>query len=251
MKFLTPLIIAGSLWVGSAVAGQCEVSLLHDIRVNSEALTVTDGEAPVFKIRQGGLLSVAGVEVALSEEQRVLVEEYAGEVGALLPQWILAVSNSLEMAEQSLTRALTTAFGPDSVPLEKSASAMAQARLKFEEITSASEGEYTISSGVFNDIEDSFGEEFSAKMEEAVLSSLGSVLSAAGEAMMSSPGNFKASMDDFSDRMSLVGDELGAMGDAMEQTGYILCGETLRVQTLEKRVARKVPALAQYPLFAS
>jgi hypothetical protein len=251
MKFIAAVFMLGSLCLSSIAAAVCDVSLLHDIRVSSKGLTVSDGGVPVFEIRQGGLLSIEGADVQLSEEQRDLVEEYAGDVGALLPQWILGVSDSLAMVEKSLESALTTAFGADSVPVQKSALAMAKARHKFEEYTSASDGEYSISSGVFNNIEDSFGEEFSEEMEEAVLSSLGSVFAEVGKAMMSSPKNFDARMSDFTDRMSEVGHDLGVMGDSMEHTGDILCGETMRMQTLEKRVARKVPALAQYPLFAS
>lgn len=251
MKLIAALVMLATLFLSSVVVAECNVSLLHDIRVSSKALTVSDDGLLVFEIRQGGMLNVKGVDIELSEVQRELVEEYAGDVGALLPQWIVAVSDSLSLAEKSLNSALTTAFGADSVPVQKSAKAMAQARLRFEEITSARDGEYSIESGVFNDIEDSFGEEFSEELEEAVLSSLGSVFAEVGEAMMSSTKNFEATMEDFADRMSAVGDELSAMGDTVKHTGDILCGETLRVQTLEKRVGRKVPALAQYPLFGS
>ena len=244
------LFIFGLFLSSSALAAECTIDLNYNIQVSSKALSVSDETETLYKIQQGGLLAVKGKSVALNEEQRALTEEYAGEVAALVPQWIALVSDALTVAEESLGVAFAAAFGDDSAAVAKTTQALASARERFEASSSAQDGVYSISVLAFNDVDGAFDEEFSEDLEDAVMASLGSVFAEIGKTMIASEGSFEERMEDFGRRMDLMAEELKSMGERLEETAEALCDGMKNVQKLERKLRKEVPELKDYPLFA-
>ena len=102
----------------------CNIDLKHDIRVSAERVAVSDGEQALFDIEQGGELTVREQPVALTLQQRELVETYGGELSALIPQVIELVSSALALAGSSVSTAFNEAFGEDSTSGDKLAAAL-------------------------------------------------------------------------------------------------------------------------------
>jgi len=250
MKYLAALIF-GIMLSAVAVADECTIDLKYDIRVSSEALTVSNETEVVYEIKQGGLLAVKGESIELDDEQRALAEEYAGEVAALVPQWIELVSSALTVAEESLTVAFGAAFGEDSAAVTKSAQALGSARERFENSSSSEDGVYEISVFAFNNLDGAFDEEFSEDIEDAVMASLGSVFIEIGKTLLSSEADFDESMESFGERMDVMGEELHSMGDGLEETAEELCDGMRKVQKLERTLAKEIPELEGYLLFES
>jgi hypothetical protein len=249
MKRFT-LFIFGLLLSSSALASECTIDLNYNIEVSSEALTVSDETETIYTIAQGGLLTVKGQSVALNQEQRTLAEEYAGEVAALVPQWIALVSDALSVAEESLGVAFTAAFGEGSAAVTKVTQALASARERFEASSSAQDGVYSISVLAFNDEEGAFGEEFNEDLEDAVMASLGSAFAEIGKTLIASEGSFNERMESFSQRMELMGDELDSMGEGLEEIAETLCDGMKNVQKLERKLRKEVPELEDYQLLS-
>ncbi len=250
MKHFTALIF-GIFLSSLAAAEECSIDLKYNIQVSSELLSVSDETDTIYEIRQGGLLEVKGEAIELDDTQRALAEEYAGEVAALVPQWIALVSSALTVAEESLAVAFSAAFGEDSSAVVKSTQAMASARERFEASSSAEDGVYSISVFALNDLDGAFDEEFSEDIEDAVMASLGSVFIEIGKTLMSSEANFEERMDSFGKRMNVMGEELESMGEELQETAEELCAGMEKVQKLEQQLMKEVPELAGYPLFAS
>ena len=250
MKHLA-IFILGMVLSSLASTEECSVDLNYNIRVSSEFLEVSDASEVQYLIRQGGLLSVKGVPVVLNEEQKTLAENYAGEVGALVPQWILLVSNALGVAEEAIRVAFGAAFGDDSEAAKKSTQALASARERFENSSNVEDGVYSIMVDSFGGVDGAFDEEFSEEIEDAVMASIGTIFLQVGKALLSSDEEFEGSMEAFGERMDRMGEELEGMGEALEETAQELCNGVHKVQRLEKQLAEEIPQLANYPLFES
>ncbi|MBE9537613.1 MAG: DUF2884 family protein [Proteobacteria bacterium] len=250
MKYLTVLVF-GLFISALATASECTIDLQYDIEVSSKALRVSDQTETIYEIRQGGWLSVKGEPVELDDEQRALAEEYAGEVAALVPQWMELVSTALTVAEKSLKVAFSAAFGEESEAVAKSGEALASARERFEASSSAEDGVYSISVFALNDLDGAFDEEFSEDIEDAIMASLGSIFIEIGKALISSDSDFDESMESFGNRMDLMGEELESMSDGLEETAEELCDGMRKVQKLERKLMKEVPELAGYQLFAT
>jgi hypothetical protein len=250
MKYLAILII-GMFFSSLALSDECTIDLKYDIRVSSEFLEVSDNDGVVYEIKQGGDLTVKGVPVDLDEQQRELAEEYAGEVAAMVPQWINLVSDALTVAEEAIRVAFSAVFGDDSAAVEKSTQALARAREKFENSSSVEDGVYNISVTSFHDEDGAFDEEFSEEIEDIVMSSVGSLFIELGKTLMSSEENFEQSREEFGERMDRMGDELETMGDELEKTASKLCSDMEHARELEDELSDQIPQLKDYHLFES
>jgi hypothetical protein len=250
MKIL-PFLIIGIFFSSLALSDECTIDLNYDIRVSSEFLEVSDKDGVVYEIMQGGDLAVKGVPVDLNEQQKELAEEYAGEVAAMVPQWINLVSNALTVAEEAIRVAFGAAFGDDSAAVEKSTQALARAREKFENSNSVDDGVYTISVNSLNNVDGAFDEDFEEELEDIVMSSVGSLFIELGKTLMSSEENFEQSMEEFGERMDRMGDELETMGDELEKTASKLCSDMEHARELEDELGDQIPELKDYRLFES
>jgi hypothetical protein len=250
MKFF-PLLIIGIFFSSLALSDECTIDLNYDIRVSSQFLEVSDKDGVVYEIRQGGDLTVKGVAVELNEQQKELAEEYAGEVAAMVPQWINLVSRALTIAEEAIRVAFSAAFGDDSAAVEKSTQALAKAREKFENSSSADDGVYTIAVNSLNDVDGAFDEDFEEELEDIVMSSVGLLFVELGKTLMSSDRNFEQSMEEFGERMDRMGDELETMGDELEKTASKLCDDMEHARALEDELSDQIPELKGYRLFES
>jgi len=251
MKRFTTLLFGVLLSALATADDDCSIDLQYDIQVSTQALKVSNESEALYQILQGGQLSVRGEAVELTDDQTVLAEEYAGEVAALILQWVELIPRALEVAEVSVTGAFTAAFGADSAPVTTSAKALALARETFERSVTVEDGVYSISMTEFNNIEETMGEELTEEIEDAIMSSLGSLFVEVGKAMVSTDGSFEQRMDAFGARMDRMGAELDRMGEELEDTSEELCAGQKKVQKLEQRVAKEIPELADYLLFAS
>lgn len=250
MKFL-PFLIIGILFSSLAVSDECNIDLNYNIRVSSEFLEVSNEGGVIYEVRQGGDLTVKGVPVDLNEQQKELLEEYAGEVAAMVPQWINLVSNALTVAEEAIRVAFSAVFGDDSAAVEKSTEALARAREKFESSSSVNEGVYAITVNSLNDADGAFDEEFSEELEDIVMSSVGLLFVELGKVLISSDKDFEQSMEAFGERMDRMGSELETMGGELERTASKLCDDMQHAQALEDELSDKIPQLKGYRLFES
>jgi hypothetical protein len=250
MKHLALLII-GIFFSSLAMSDECTIDLNYDIRVSSEFLEVSDENGVVYEITQDGDLAVKGDPVELNEQQKELAQAYAGEVAAMVPQWINLVSHALTVAEEAIRVAFSAAFGDDSAAVDKSTQALARAREKFENSSSAGDGVYSIKVNSLNGVDGAFDEDFEEELEDIVMSSVGLLFVELGKTLISSDEDFTQSMDAFGERMDRMGEELEGMGAELEKTASKLCDDMEHARELEDELKDQVPELKGYRLFES
>jgi len=224
----------------------CEIDIKHDLRVSAELVSVSNGDEPLYDIAQGGLLSVRDEPVELDSEQRALVEEYAGELSALVPQIIELVSSALALAGSSVSTAFNEAFGGDSAAGEKLAAALDQARLEFEAKAKPEPGLYVLA-----DADDEFGDELEEEMDDLVGEALGEIMAEIGSAMVSGEGSFVERMERFGESMETMGEEIERSSEVVADWGEEVCANVERVRILEQEVQRKVPEFADMGVLGS
>ena len=211
----------------------CDIDLKHDIRVSAERVSVSEGDVSLFDIEQGGVLIVRELPVALNADQRDLVENYGGELSALIPQVIELVSGALALAGSSVS----TAFGEDSTAGDKLAAALDEARLSFEAKAKPEPGIYVLA-----DSDDEFGDELEEEMDTLVGEAMAEVMAQIGRVLTSKEGNFVERMEAFGAGMETVGREIEQSAEVVADWGKEVCANVERVRDLEQEVQRQVPA---------
>ena len=216
---------------------QCDIDISHNVRVSSEIVEVTEGEAPLFTINQAGDLQVRGEAVALETEQRELARAYAGEVSALVPQVIELVSRALELAGGSVQVAFDEAFGEGSQSGTKMNEVIEQARLKFEARAKPEPGVYVLSAN-----DDELGDELGDEIDALVGEAMGELMGELGRAMTSGEGSFIESMEAFGERMETLGEEIEQSSEVVADFGEEACNSMRRVAALESEMQAAIPA---------
>ena len=217
----------------------CTIDIKHDIRVSAERLSVAAGDESLYDIEQGGALAVRGQPVELSSDQRALVENYAGELSALIPQVIELVSSALALAGSSVSAAFREAFGEDSSSGDKLAAALDEARLAFEARAKPEPGVYVLAES-----QDEFGDELEEEMDTLVGEAMAEVMSEIGRALTSGEGSFLERMEAFGEGMEAVGREIEQSSDVVADWSEEVCANVERVRELEREVQRQVPAFS-------
>ncbi len=214
----------------------CDIDIKHDIRVSAEQVSVADGDEPLYDIVQGGALSIRGEPVDLNGDQRALVEDYAGELSALIPQIIELVSGALALAGSSVSTAFNEAFGEDSTAGDKLAVALDEARLEFEAKAKPEEGVYVLAES-----DDEFGDELEEEIDSLVGEAMAEIMAEIGRAFTSNEGTFVERMEAFGAGMETVGREIEQSSEVVADWGEEVCANVERVRALEQEVQRRVP----------
>ena len=215
----------------------CDIDLKHDIRVSAQRVSVSEGEESLFDIEQGGVLTVREQPVVLTQAQRDLVENYGGELSALIPQVIELVSGALALAGSSVSTAFDEAFGDDSTSGDKLAAALDEARLAFEAKAKPEPGVYVLA-----DSDDEFGDELEEEMDTLVGEAMAELMAEIGRAFTSDEGSFVERLEAFGAGMETVGREIEQSSEVVADWGEEVCTSVERVRALEQEVQRQVPA---------
>ncbi len=242
MNRLIRTLVAASLFAGLAPFATadegdgCDIDIKHDIRVSADLVSVSDAGEPLYDIAQGGVLSVRGEPVDLTADQRALVEDYAGELSALVPQIIELVSGALALAGSSISTAFNEAFGGRSDAGDNLAAALDEARLRFEAKAKPEEGVYVLAES-----DDEFGDELEEEIDDLVGEAMGEIMAEIGRAFTSDEGSFVERMEAFGEGMETVGREIEQSSEVVSDWGDEVCANVERVRALEQEVQRRVP----------
>ena len=230
------LLFTSAMTLADDHGKSCDIDIKHDLRVSAELVSVSDGDTPLYAIRQGGELSVRGEPVDLDPEQQALVEEYAGELSALVPQIIELVSSALALAGSSVSTAFNEAFGGQSQAGEKLEMALDTARLEFEAKAKPEPGLYVLAES-----DDEFGDELEEEMDDLVGEAMGEIMGEIGSALVSGEGSFVERMERFGESMETMGEEIEQSSEVVADWGEEVCANVERVRMLELEVQREVP----------
>ncbi len=224
----------------------CEVSIEHDVSVNSEFVRVFDGDRTLYKMTTDGELWVGDEEIDLTDKQKTLGQEYVANLQELVPKVVTLVSDTLEITGKSLEAAFNGMLGEDNKVGTSIQKAMADAQARFDEAVTQNGDETTLSNKGFDGIEEAFGEEFEASIEEAVQDSIGAMIMMVGKAIIMGEEGFEERMEDFGDKMER---DMEKMAEGIEQRSEQLCTEFDRARDLEDELQAGIPQLAKLGLF--
>lgn len=214
----------------------CEITIRHDVRVNLDRVSVSSAEEPLYDIGHGGLMTVRGEPVRLNKEQRALVEEYGGELAALVPQLIELAAAALRFAGDSLSSAFDEAFGAQSATGDRLALALAEASERFEARAKPEPGVY-----VLGKRDDDLGNELDEEIDNLVSAAMEEAVQGVGSLLFFGEGTFVERMRAFSEGMERVGHEVERSSAVVSDWSKEVCSSMERARALEAQVAQQVP----------
>lgn len=264
-KLATSIGISAAIFAASAVSSaqaneqesagsysdnnECEVTLNYDVAVEPEMLTVTEGDAEIYRIEVDQLF-VEGKSISLNKAQKKLLVQYSDEVSTQVPEVIGLVHDAVGIASSAASMALTPLLGDAAGA--KLDEMMDNLEERIEKVAYQNGDKFYLGA-TQSSLEETFGDEFEQELEQLVKNSIGSMMINLGSQMLSGDGeSFEQSMEAFSMKMENVGQDIElqmkAQTQDLESRANKMCDRFQYLVELEQKLRTQVPELAKYPL---
>jgi hypothetical protein len=227
----------------------CDVNLNYDISLEPQKLVLSQKGDEFYRFEPGKLY-VEGKEVALTGEQRALVDSYADSVARQVPEFVSLVTEAVGLASQAVNTALTPLLGEDTG--NRVGELMDNVNERLGEVMHKNGDSYYI--GVTDgSIDEVFDKEFEQEIENLVQESVGTLMVRLGTEILSSEGDsFEAKMEAFGQKMEAMGEqierEMEAQASTLEARANKMCDEFETLVALESELRAKVPELSKLEL---
>lgn len=229
---------------------QCDVEFHNDVRIKSNELEIFTDDDHIMKIVDQKQLYIDGKNIALNDEQRHAVANYAQSLRTQLPEVAEIAIEGVKIAGVAINE-VAQAFNLEG--LHSIDKLMTDIETEVND-TFYQQGAFVMGQQSFQkfgkNFESQFDEQISAAVESAVSQSMGSILMAIGSQMMNSDDD----MQDFEQRMENMGATIEAkveqQAERLEKRADTLCSNFAAISEQEQQLVELLPALKDYSLFS-
>lgn len=231
----------------------CNINFDKDISINNQQISISEGDAELWRINSQGQLWLDGKAVDTDSNTQRLLRDYQAGIRSQTLETVALVEDALLLATEAVDAVVTELTGNNLNDQPALQDALAKIRTSTESIVVRSGENIHIYGSRFDSIDNAFGEEFEQAIEQAVTSSMGSIFMIIGQAISSGEGNFEQRMEAFGERMERFGTELetrmDSKADLLEQRGESMCANFKQLDAMESEIQLAVPAMQKYDLF--
>jgi hypothetical protein len=233
----------------------CDVELDAGVTINESFIEFFDQDKKqqtLYKIDSDNNLVVAGDSVSLNNDQQDLVEQYASNIRAMVPEVRNIALEGVDLALEGVNLAFNELLGEGNdigADLTQELSS-----LKEEVATRFTiEHGFTIGENGFEDDEllgEEFEERIESAVEKAVMGSMGSLLVALGQEMMFSGGDtdaFETRMENFGENIE---HEMESRAEKIEMKAERLCLKVVELDFIEEQLKASVEPLENINVIA-
>ncbi|MET0355843.1 MAG: DUF2884 family protein [Cellvibrio sp.] len=246
MKLL--LLPLGFIFASSAFAGgSCDLELQSSLRISSSSLEFIKDGAEQYRIVNDQDLWVANKKIALNQQQRLVVKDYALGVRAMVPEVRELTLDGVDLAADAMKLVFDEFLGADHQAPQEVNGAFRLLRKDVEKSFSTDQPIYLNQKG--SDATNILGKEFRARVNEIMESSgeeiAWSFIKAIGASIFSSnrEQDFETSMKKFGARMER---EMKQHSEKLEVSGNKVCHLAKQLDLKEEELKKSVNNIALF-----
>jgi len=227
----------------------CDVDLDAGLTINESSIEFFDpdnNQHVLYSIDKNYQLTVRGDNVALNDEQQVLVEQYSTRIRAMVPQVRNVAIEGVDLALEGVNLAFNELLGEGNDVGANLTQELSSIKEEVAERFTIEHGFTLGENGLENDelLGEKFEQRIESAVEKAVMGSMGSLLVALGQEMMFSGGD----NDAFETRMESFGEniehEMELRVGKIEREAERLCLAVVEIDQLEEKLKSSISPLA-------
>lgn len=228
----------------------CDMELEGGLRITKDALEFTQGDAAQYKILKDQTLWSKGRQVKLSDQQQILVTQYATSIRALVPEVRQLSLEGVDLAAQAMNLVFQEFLEPGNTTTQKIAKEFTLLRADIEQGFAAGKpiniNQQGVSDGDFlgtgfeqriSNIVEASGKEISWDVIKSVVSAVFS-----GDEKAS---NFEARMNKFGEKMER---EMNARSAKLEKQGKSVCRSVAALDAKEEALRASIKEISHFNL---
>jgi len=250
------LFIATSLLISSQANANtsCNLTLEHDLLINQQLVTLQSNQQDIWRIDTTGQLWLADKKHTTDTDTQQLLAQYQHGVRNQATATVEIVSQAMLLATEALSHVVTELTGKPLTANPEMQQALNRIKETTDSLIIRGDSTLELKGSQLSKLDQAFDDEFSQTIENLVQDSMGNILMQMGKAMMSGQGNVEQRMETFGQKMTHFGNQLEqrlqAKAKQLEQDSDALCVELQHLNTLENDIQQRIPAMAQFDLFA-
>ena len=249
----TLLLICCVFFVGQLSAAEnCHLTLKHDLRITAQDVSLQAEEQPLWRISNSGQLWLAEQLHPTDASTAALLQQYQQSVRQQAFSTLNLVNNALQLATSALEQTFAGLTGQSDMEQSALQPAFAHLRQSLDLVVRQQGDTLLLNGSKLEQLDQAFGPEFDAAMEDMVQQLMGNMLMHVGKSMLSGSGSFEDRMNAFGERMETMGEQLeqNMQGKALalEEQAATLCAELEQLQQLERQLQQQLPAMQPFTL---
>lgn len=237
-----------------AVAEQsCQFQLEHDLLISPTQLVLQQQQQPLWRIDPQGRLWLANKEQTTDAESRALLQQYQAGIRQQANSTVELVTDAMLLASTAVGQVLTELTGKSLQDHPALQQVMAKIQLSTDNIIIRNGDTLELRGSQMSTLDQAFGPEFDAAIENLVEESMGNIMLQIGKAMVNGQGNFEQRMEAFGQRMEKFGEQLEQnmqqKASVLEQRGEAMCQQVEQLDQLESQIQQRLPVMQDFDLF--
>lgn len=253
MNKLKAICLAAMLAPTTANAASCAVNFNYGVIIDPSHIRIIDGNQTKVQINGLEQLFVNGREVDLTDQQKLLVKDYASGIRQQVPEIVSIAIEGLEMGLKAVNKVIAGITGENSATHQKLQKRFDELQWRLRKRFNHTDNNYYIAPQDFDDFGEIFKGEFEQEIEQIVTKSIGTLLVAVGEAVANQEDeSSEQRISNYSDRVEAIGEDLKLDlvndADVLETKAELFCEQLKALDKVENQLHTSLEQLTPFNL---
>lgn len=252
VRFSLLLVLFLALVPTKALAIECPIQLKMGLLISPEHIRVMKVGRTQVQINHDRQLFIRGVEIALTQEQQELVNEFSLGLRKELPEIVSIAMDSMELGFNALDQVIQGISGTDTAQGVKEHFGELKGGL-LKRFARSGDNFYIAPQGM-SELEGFFEDELSNQVKEVVTGSLKIMLAAMGDAYNRSESAIEGQPIDLGERAELISREveksLEYNASRLAKQSRAFCKRFEALEEAETRLQKQIPSLYKYDILS-
>ena len=239
-----------------AMAQQCSVNLNYGVIIDPKHIRIIEQGQTKVQINTTTQLFIKGREQNLSNEQRVLLEQFSSGIRQQIPEIVSIAIEGVEIGLKAVNEVVAGLTGENSASQQKVQAKFDEMKWRIRARFNQSANNYYIAPQDLNDFDEMLTGEFEQEIEAIISTSLGTILEAVGQSMLkdgeASEYGGETRITTFDNRLTSLSKglelEVTERAKALDKKAARFCLELRQLETIETELHQAIPALRDYNL---
>jgi len=250
---LKAICFAALIAPSAANAASCAVNFNYGVIIDPTHIRIIEGNQTKVQINGLEQIFVNGREVKLTEQQRVLVKDYASGIRQQVPEIVSIAIEGLEMGLKAVNKVIAGITGENSATHQKLQKRFDELQWRLRKRFNHTDNNYYIAPQDFDDFGEIFAGEFEQEIEQIVTKSIGTLLMAVGDAVANQEDeSSEQRISNYSERVEAIGKDLKLDlindADVLESKAELFCEQLKALDEIENELHLSLEELTPYNL---
>lgn len=244
------------LFCQQAYAQKCSINLNYGVIIDPKHIRIVGKGRTQVQINNTKQLFIKGREISLSTKQQQLLSSFSIGIRQQVPEVVSIAIEGVDIGLKAVNEVVVGLTGENSASQQKVQAKFDELKWRIRARFNQSANNYYIAPQDLNDFDEMFTGEFEQEIEVMISTSIGTILAAVGQSILvddtSNEYGGETRISTYDKRLSTISNglelQIAQRAKALDKKVVVFCQELTRLNKLEAKLHKAIPALKNYNL---